>query len=58
MIALSNYILSITRVTEITGQAWKVVINNHARTTIIEQRLAAALLRAREFRQMTEEGND
>jgi hypothetical protein len=58
MIALSNYILSITRVPEITGQAWKVVINNHARTTIIEQRLSAALQRAREFREMTEEGND
>jgi hypothetical protein len=58
MIALSNYILSITRVTEVTGQAWKVVINNHARTTITEPRLSAALQRAREFREMTEEGND
>jgi hypothetical protein len=55
---LNNYILSIARVTSVTGQAWKVVINNHARTTIIEPRLSAALQRAREFREMTEEGND
>ena len=55
---LNNYILSISRVTSVTGQAWKVVINNHARTTITEPRLSAALQRAREFREMTEEGND
>lgn len=55
---LNNYILSISRVTSLTGQAWKVVINNHARTTITEPRLAAALQRAREFREMTEKGND
>ena len=55
---LNNYILSISRVTSVTSQAWRVVINNHARTTITEPRLSAALQRASDFREMTEEGND